>query len=180
VTKDLVKPPERPVPRLRSPKGRANVGTGKRSPSDAWPASREARIQAVAALNACHRKASFELVLSVGRLVFRTLFSDDLDAWRRQGFKGASLRKIANHPQLAMGPDELLRLTATYEVCMRLGVLAWHHVSAQHVELVLDLPSEDQERLLDAAERASWSIRKLEGEVACAVREGAGALRNRR
>lgn len=121
----------------------------------------------VAKLNALCRRATLRFALAVGELVIRHLYEGDLDLFRRRAPKGElSLRRLASHPDLAMSWAGLYRSIAIYELCERLGVPTWHHISSTHLRLVLPLAPSDQEQLLRAAESHRWPVRRLEDEVA--------------
>ena len=54
---------------------------------------------------------------------------------------------------------------ATYEVCERIGVRSWKHISTSHIRLVLPLAHEMQVKLLRSAEAQRWPVKHLEQEV---------------
>jgi hypothetical protein len=51
-----------------------------------------------------------------------------------------------------MSASMLYGCIAIYELCERLGIRSWKHVSTSHLRLVLLLERDEQERLLRAAE----------------------------
>jgi hypothetical protein len=69
---------------------------------------------------------------------------------------------------------------ATFEVCERLGVESWKHVSTTHIKLVLPLPLDEQSRLLGAAEANKWSAQRLDDEIATLVHNEESAGRGGR
>jgi hypothetical protein len=123
--------------------------------------------QIVRHLNTICKAATLNFALAVGRYVIDKLYDGDLTRWRaRNPAKDHSIRKLARHPDLAMSPDALYRSIATFELCERLGMESWKHVSTTHIKLVLPLPHGEQSRLLNAAEANRWSAQRLDEEIA--------------
>ncbi len=121
----------------------------------------------VSEINALCKTATLQFALSVGDLVIQRLYLGDMDRWRsRDPTKKMSLRKIARHPSLAM----LYGCIAIYELCERLDIKTWRHISTSHMRLALPLKHEEQARLLRLAESDRWSVRRLEEEVAALTR----------
>jgi hypothetical protein len=120
----------------------------------------------VVELNTLGRAATFEFTLAVGSLIVNRLYSGDLQIWRNRGVKCASFRSLTKHPDLPMSAGSLYRCVAIYELCERLGIRRWRHISTSHLRLVLPLPPRDQERLLKAAETGNWPVRHLRAEIA--------------
>jgi hypothetical protein len=117
-------------------------------------------------LNKLCRQATFEFTLTVGNMVIENLYGGDLRLWRsRDPTKAVSLRKLARHPELPMSPSALYRCVAIYELCERLDIRHWRHVSTSHLRLVLPLANEDQVRLLRASEANMWPVRRLDREI---------------
>jgi hypothetical protein len=122
-------------------------------------------------LNAVCKAATFEFSLAVGELVIRRLYSGDVGRFRSRGRKGhAALRKLATHPALAMSPSMLYRCIAIYELCERVSVRSWKHVSTSHLRLVLSLEPDEQARLLSEAEANRWPVRRLEEAVVASTK----------
>ncbi len=124
----------------------------------------------VVELNRIGRAATFDFTIAIGKLVIDRLYRGDLVAWRHRGLKATSFRRLAKHPDLPMSPGALYRCVAIYELCERLGIRSWKHVSTSHLRLVLPLSPNDQERLLSTAETSHWSVRQLEHEIAGIIR----------
>jgi hypothetical protein len=125
----------------------------------------------VSEINALCKTATLQFALSVGDLVIQRLYLGDMDRWRsRDPTKKMSLRKIARHPSLAMSPAMLYGCIAIYELCERLDIKTWRHISTSHMRLALPLKHEEQARLLRLAESDRWSVRRLEEEVAALTR----------
>jgi hypothetical protein len=117
-------------------------------------------------LNAICKTTTLGLALSVGELVVRRLYAGDVSALRsRERKRDAALRKVATHPALAMSPSMLYECIAIYEICERLDIRLWKHVSTSHLRLVLPLAPCEQDRLLHGAESERWSVRRLEQEI---------------
>jgi hypothetical protein len=118
--------------------------------------------------------------LAVGNLVVSNLYCGDINRWRsRDPTKDYSLRKLAKHPALPMSSNALYRCIAIFEVCERLGVRSWKHVSTSHVRLVLPLPLGEQAKLLEATEANRWSARRLDDEVAALMRRDPSSCQRR-
>jgi hypothetical protein len=64
-----------------------------------------------------------------------------------------------------MSASALYRSTAIYEVCQRIGVKDWKHLSTSHVRLVLPLAPSQQARLLQRAETNAWPVQRLRKEI---------------
>lgn len=120
-------------------------------------------------LNMLGRVATLDFTISVGALIISQIYSGDLRAWRNRGPKCSSFRRLATHPDLPMSACSLYRCVAIYELCERLGVRSWKHVSTTHLRLVLPLRPEQQEHLLKAAETGRWPVRQLRDEIAANV-----------
>ena len=122
--------------------------------------------RAIVHLNAICRKVTLDFAITVGRVVVDTLHSGNLESWRARGFKGASFRVLARHPDLPMSPAALCRSVAIYELSRRLEVAQWERISTSHIRLVLPLAHAEQARLLGLADAQSWSVSRLNQEIA--------------
>jgi hypothetical protein len=122
--------------------------------------------RAIVRLNAICRKVTLDFAITVGRVVVETLHSGNLESWRARGVKGASFRVLARHPDLPMSPAALCRSVATYELSCRLEVAQWKRISTSHIRLVLPLAHAEQARLLGLADAHSWSVSRLNEEIA--------------
>jgi hypothetical protein len=131
-------------------------------------------------LNDICKTATLDFAMSVGRLIIDSIYGGDLARWRSRGVKVASFRALANHPDLPMSAASLYRSVAIFELCERLGIRDWKHVSTSHMRLVLPLSIDDQGRLLRAAEEYRWPVRRLEEEIASVERPPARAGRGGR
>jgi hypothetical protein len=128
-------------------------------------------LQAVKRLNLIGKAATFDFALQVGKCVVETVYLGDLKRYRRRDRnQERTLRSIATHPDLAMSSVALYRSVAIYELCERLGITSWEHVSTSHLRLVLPLKSDDQARLLQEAERNRWPVQRLDEEVAALMK----------
>lgn len=120
----------------------------------------------VAQLNAICKTATLRFALDVGATVVKSFYGGDLDRWRkRDKGKDISLRRLARHPNLPMSPSALYRSVAIYELCERINITSWKHLSTGHIRLVLPLPPERQLQLLSTAEADRWSVRQLDAQV---------------
>jgi hypothetical protein len=117
-------------------------------------------------LNALCRMTTLQFTLAIGELVVNHLYGGDASQLRSRDRKHhVALRRVAAHPDLAMTASALYRSVAIFEVCDRIGVKNWSHVSTTHLRLVLPLPPEQQETLLRSTEVHRWSARELEQRV---------------
>jgi hypothetical protein len=116
-------------------------------------------------LNGICRAATYEFATAVGRLVIDEFYRGDPTKWRERGLKSVSFRKLSRHPRLPMSPAALYRCVAIYELCQRIGIKEWRHVSTSHMRLVLPLGAVEQKRLLLHAEADRWSVRQLTEEI---------------
>jgi len=124
----------------------------------------------IAHLNSICKTATLRFALDVGGVVIRHFYAGKLDLWRnRDRKKDVSLRKLAKHPHLPMSPSALYRSIAIYELCERLGISDWKHISTAHIRLVLPCGPDQQARLLSTAEAERWSVRELDAEVETAM-----------
>jgi hypothetical protein len=130
------------------------------------PQGTEEIERVVLELNRICKSATFDFAMKVGRIVVDHFYAGKLEGWRHRGAKDVSFRKLAKHPDLPMSPSALYRSVAIYEVCTRLEIDSWRHVSTSHIRLVLGLPGPEQARLLREAEGEEWSVRRLQDEIA--------------
>jgi hypothetical protein len=136
--------------------------------------------QVVAQLNAIGKAATLRFALDVGAIVVNNFYDGDLDRWRkRDKGKDTSLRRLARHPNLPMSPPALYRCVAIYELCERIDITSWKHISTGHIRLVLPLPPERQLHLLSAAEADRWSVRQLDAKVETEMRRDPTVKSNR-
>ena len=132
-------------------------------------------------LNSICKAATFDFALAIGAAVIQHLFGGDLSQWRsRDPNKSVSLRKLARHPQLPMSPSALYRSIAIYELCERLEIRRWRHVSTSHIRLVLSLPEHEQARLLRMAETNAWPVLRLDEEIETTMGHEGEQRRSRR
>jgi hypothetical protein len=136
--------------------------------------------RAVLQINAICRDATLKFALSVGRVVIENIYSGDLNQWRaRNPKKDHSLRKLAKHPGMPMSPNALYRSVAIFELCERLGIASWKHISTTHIRLVLPLATDQQTTLLQAAETNRWPAHRLDEAVAALMHHDPAARENR-
>jgi hypothetical protein len=144
------------------------------------PRSEDAVEHVVQQLNGLCKSATMSFAIAVGRLVIDHLYAGDVQSWRaRSPKKDHSLRKLARHPGLPLSAGALYRSIAIFEVCERLGLESWKHVSTAHVRLVLPLPPEAQGLLLHEAEQERWTAQRLDAEVVSLVRRDPSVRLNR-
>ena len=125
----------------------------------------------IAHLNKIGKVATLDFARAVGRLIIEHFYAGDTTCWRnRDARKDASFRKLSRHPNLPMSAGALYRSVCIYEICERLGIRDWKHISTSHVRLVLPLPFPEQDRLLRIAEAHAWPVGRLDDEIAVTTR----------
>lgn len=138
---------------------------------------REDRVEMVVRrLNSLCKKATLGFALAVGKLIIEQFYGGKALAWRsRDPRKDVSLRKLARHPDLPMSAGALYRCVAIYELCERINIDSWHHISSSHLRLVLPLPPDQQTHLLRRCEEQKWTSRRLDEEVAAVLARHSGS-----
>jgi hypothetical protein len=140
--------------------------------------------RAILRLNAICRLVTMDFALAVGKVVVDTLHSGNLQSWLARGAKSISFRMLARHPDLPMSPAALCRSVAIYELSHRLEIARWKRISTSHIRLVLPLAHAEQARLLGLADAHSWSVSRLNEEIAAipsaAIRSKGGRRRGPR
>jgi hypothetical protein len=117
-------------------------------------------------INEICRSATLDLAYRVGELVIQEIYEGSLEAWAEHGTRSISYRKLAHRGDLIMSPSALCRAVAVYTLCERFGGReSWRHLTASHLQEVLPLPVDQQERLLDIAEAEHWTVARLRAEV---------------
>ena len=112
------------------------------------------------------RLRGLQLAWEVGHLIVEKFYGGNPMVLRERGPKDASLRRLAEHPDLPMSPSALFRSVAIYEVAERTGgVATWKHLGPSHVRTVLVLEPAHQHQLLRQAEDGRWTVQRLEEEV---------------
>jgi hypothetical protein len=103
----------------------------------------------------------------LGRLIVDRFHGGDLEAFRGRGRKDASLRKLAQHPELPMSASALYNAVAAFDFAENNpGVYSSKHLTPTHVRTVLALPAPEQIRLLAEAEDRALTVEQLASEVA--------------
>ena len=133
------------------------------------------------------RRAEFEFVLQVGRLVFEKFYRGDVEVLRARGAKDASLRKLAARLKEdganGMSAIWLQRAVGIWLVELAHGVSARKHLTPRHVAAVLGLPPDRQAQLLAEADEEGLTTRELDArvrEIRQAIRRETGDARGRR
>jgi len=119
----------------------------------------------VARINRLARETTLKLAQEVGRIVVEEFYRGDLEVLRRRGAKDASLRKLAEHPSLSVSASDLHRSIGIYELCDRLGVWDWQHLTKSHFRAVMGLPEKKQARILQNAEEKQLTVAQIEREA---------------
>jgi len=113
-----------------------------------------------------------ELMVRIGELIVERIYAGDCAKWRSHGRKNTSFRKLSSHPDLPFHASQLSRAVSIYLLSQRRPELAqFAHVGPSHLQEILGLEQEEQDRLLRCVEAESWSTRRLREEVrACQPR----------
>ena len=117
-------------------------------------------------LNGICRSSSLEFALRVGSVIIHHFYNGDTDTWRSRGPKVNSFRRLAEHPDLALSAGALYRCVAIFEMCDRLRAASrWRRLGASHLRVVIGLPPDKQESLLNSANEERWSVQMLQAKT---------------
>lgn len=156
--------------RARPAEGGARRPPNAPSPSATIPEGGvEHRVRAtVQHLQNLTRSASIQFAIEVGRVVIECLYAGDWTAWRTRAQKDHALRALAATPDLPISASALYRALAIYELNQDTqgNIARAQHLGVSHVRAVLGLDRTHQLQLLDSAERAGWTVCRLEREAA--------------
>lgn len=111
-------------------------------------------------------RATLEFAIQVGKLVIDTFYGGNVAHYRARSGNHPSLRSLAGRSDLPVSLSHLYRCVAIYAASYDLPDFStWKHLGASHVRTVLDLPHEEQRRLLSFAESEAWTVQRLEHEA---------------
>ena len=128
--------------------------------------SDEVLTNVVRGINELSREATLRLAVDIGNLIVTEFYDGDMEQFRSRRQKDVSLRKLADHPELAMSRSSLHQAVAVFDLVERMGgVHACGHLGVSHVRAVLPLPEKEQRRLLRQAESYAWTVRKIEDKA---------------
>jgi hypothetical protein len=117
-------------------------------------------------LKALYYGSGIELMLRIGELILTRLYGGDVAMWQSRRRKDISFRTLEKHPELPFKASMLSRAVAIYVLSLRRNdLLQLEHVSQSHLQEVLNLEPELQDRLLKRVEEERWSFRRLRDEV---------------
>jgi hypothetical protein len=120
----------------------------------------------VARLNELSQRAALDLAYAVGELIIRELYGGSLAAWREQGTRRASYRRLVARTDLLLTPIALCRAIGVYTLCERHGgKTSWASLSISHLHEVLALEPSEQDRLLGIAKADHWTVARLRAEI---------------
>ncbi len=118
-------------------------------------------------LRALYYGSGIELMLRVGELILERLYGGDVAIWQSRSRKDVSFRKLEKHPDLPFKAAMLSRAVAVYVLSRRRpDLLKLKNVSQSHLQEILNLQPDLQDRLLRRVEDEKWSFRRLRDEVA--------------
>lgn len=122
--------------------------------------------EVVQQLNGICRNSQLEFALRVGSVIIHHFYDGDMDAWRSRGPKLNSFRRLAAHPDLALSAGTLCRCVAIFEMCDRLRAASrWRRLGASHLRIVIGLPPDKQESLLNSANEERWTVQMLQAKA---------------
>jgi hypothetical protein len=117
-------------------------------------------------LRALYNVTGVELMLRIGGLILERLYGGDVDNWRSRGRKDFSFRKLEQHPELPFKASMLSRAVSIYVLARRRPDLTkLQNVSQTHLQEILNLEPDVQDRLLTQVEQEKWSVQKLRSVV---------------
>jgi hypothetical protein len=117
-------------------------------------------------LNSICRNSNLEFALRVGSIIIHHFYDGDTDTWRSRGPKVNSFRRLAAHPDLTLSAGALYRCVAIFELCDRLRAASrWRRLGASHLRIVIGLPPDKQESLLNSANEERWSVQMLQAKA---------------
>ncbi len=112
------------------------------------------------------RTAALDLSYRVGELIIREVYDNKFEIWGEQGTRRTSYRLLAARGDLPLSPSALCKSVAVYVLSERLGGRAhWKHLGSSHLQEVLALPAEEQDRVLQTAEAEHWTVARIRAEV---------------
>jgi hypothetical protein len=126
-------------------------------------------------LNEVYSQSRLSSLMAVGKIIVDNVYGGSVDALVDRGERDPNLRALlARKKELALGKSELSRSLGVYALDDKLrneagiseGVAGLGKLSASHFTAVLGLPFIDQRRLLERADKAGWTTRKMESEAA--------------
>jgi hypothetical protein len=111
--------------------------------------------------------SGIDLMLRIGGLILERLYGGDVAKWQSRRRKDVSFRKLEKHPDLPFKAAMLSRAVSIYVLSQRRPDLCrLENVSQTHLQEVLPLSPDLQDRLLRRVVEEKWSVRRLRKEVA--------------
>lgn len=126
-------------------------------------------LQAVVSqIKEIERGTGLSRTIAIGQLILNRFFAGSVQQWREKGkHKQHSIRRLAELPECPLGKSALSEAVGVYVVSLYLdGLQTAQHLKASHLAAASALPKDDCSRLLSAAERECWSVKRLRDEVA--------------
>jgi hypothetical protein len=120
----------------------------------------------VRALRDLYYGSGIGLMLRIGEVILERLYGGDTTRWQSRRRKDVSFRKLEKHPDLPFKASMLSRAVSIYVLSRRRAdLLELKNVSQTHLQEVLNLAPDLQDRLLDRVEQEKWSVRRLREAV---------------
>jgi hypothetical protein len=117
-------------------------------------------------LRALYYVTGIELMLRIGALILDRLYGGDETRWKSRARKDFSFRKLEQHPDLPFKASMLSRAVSIYVLSRRRPDLPnLENVSQTHLQEILSLEAEVQDRLLVRVQEEKWSVQRLRAEV---------------
>jgi hypothetical protein len=105
-------------------------------------------------------------MLRIGELILERLYGGEVANWQSRRRKDVSFRSLEKHPDLPFKASMLSRAVSVYVLSRRrTDLLQLKNVSQSHLQEVLNLDPDLQDRLLKRVEEEKWSLRRLRDEV---------------
>src|SRR5258706_11994393 len=108
-------------------------------------------------LRALYYGSGIELMLRIGELILERLYGGDVMLWHSRRKKDVSFRRLERHPDLPFKASMLSRAVSIYVLSRRrTDLIQLKNVSQTHLQEVLNLEPQLQDRLLSRVEEEKW------------------------
>jgi hypothetical protein len=120
-----------------------------------------------------------ERTLAIGKLVLEDFGGDTSFRRDRRRSKNNSIRRLAERPECPFCKSALNEAVAVYIASLELPcVRTSGHIGPSHVAAVLGVPADQRNGLLERAEKARLSVRRLREQIT-SLRRARGERRGR-
>jgi len=118
---------------------------------------------------------------TIGRNLTEQFCHGDVNRWPSRKRRLIDLRRLSEQPEVSFSPSTLSTCIDIYLMCQKLGlnVYRYRHLGVHHLRAALNLPENEQWRLLEKAEKKRWTAEKMarkckEARMKCPWRTGRG------